>query len=280
MAQLAEIANVSGYKPGPALTAAGGVRSANLGTMNLYATMQGQRVLTEHLYAMSAIYLPAMQLLTHYFGELMAEYAKAIHFPHIDTSETYDSIKSEPMPIPGGAGVQVSVATEQARFLEFGFVHHLSGEFIHYPFMIPAADAVAPMLVSSLQQFMQVASWRKFFTGPAAESGANELLGSVRGLLYSYSKFAGDIQVLGFPGLSASRGRAIAGARVIGNVQAAQQGTIISRITRLGVGRLGGSVIRTGSFTGPSALSGPAGRIYNRISGRAFGGSLAGINLR
>lgn len=280
MAQLAEIANVSGYKPGPALTAAGGVRSANLGTMNLYATMQGQRVLTEHLYAMSAIYQPAIEMLTHYFGQLMAEYAKAIHFPHILSGDTYDSIKSEPIAFPGGAAVQVSVATPQAQFLEFGFVHHWTGQFIHFPFMIPAADAVAPMLVSSLVQFMEVASWRKFFTGPAAQSGGNELLNSVRGALYSYSKFAGDIQVLGFPGLSASRGRAIAGARNIGNIQAAQQGTIVSRISRLGVGRLGGSVIRTGSFTGPSALSGPAGRIYNRISGRAFGGGLAGINLR
>ena len=233
---------------------------------------------------MAVIYEPATMALTQYFGQLMAEYAKALHFPNIDTSDTYDSIKATPaMPLVGpalsGAATQVSVATPQAQFLEFGFVHHRSGQYIHYPFMMPAADAVVPMYIDALQQFMQVASWRKFFTGSAAEAGANDILNSVRGALYSYSKFAGDIQVLGFPGLSASRGRAIQGARILGNVSAAQQGTIISRMTRLGVGRLGGSVIRTGSFTGPSSLSGPAGRIYNRISGRAFGGSLSGIRL-
>lgn len=278
MAQLAEIANVSGYKPGPALTAAGGVRSATLGPLNLVATMQGANVLAEHFYAMAAIYLPVTQQLTHYFGALMAEYAKAIHMPHIKTQATYDSIKSEPIPIIGGAGVQVSVATEQAKFLEFGFVHYRSGAFIHYPFMMPAADAVAPMLVDALQQFMQIASWRKFFTGPAAAAGGNDILGSIRGSLYSYSKFAGDIQVLGFGGLSKSRGLAIKGAKGIGTLQAAQHGTMMARIVRIGVGRIGGSALRGGDFSGGFG-SGPAGRIYNRISGRAFGGSLSGIRL-
>jgi hypothetical protein len=279
VAQLGEIANVSGYKPGPALTAAGGVRSATLGQMNLYATMQGQRVLMEHFYAMAAIYQPVMMVMTQYFGQLMAEYAKALHFPNIKTKETYDSIHASPVQaIPGGAAIQVSVGTEQAKFLEFGFVHHRSGAWIHNPFMIPAADAVAPMYVDALQQFMQVAQFRKFFTGPASEAGGNEILGAVRNALYSYSKYAGDIQVLGFGGLSASRGTAIKGAKGIGNIQAAQNSTIIARLTRIGVGRLGGTVIRGGSFGG-GVLSGPGGRIYNRMSGRVFGGSLSGLRL-
>lgn len=280
MAQLAEIANVSGYKPGPALTAAGGVRSATLGPMNLYATMQGANVLAEHFYAMSIIYEPAVRVMSEYFGYLMAEFAKANHYQNIDTQATYDSIKSEPLVGPGLIGTQVSVATPQARFLEFGFVHWRSGAWIHYPFMMPAADAVAPMFVDALQQFMQVAQWRKFFTGPAASSGANDILNSARGLLYSYSKYAGDIQVLGFGGLSASRGFAIRGAKGIGNIQAAQQGTLFSRVTHLTAGRVGGSVLRFGSFGRQSVLSGPAGRIYNRLSGRAFGGSLSSIRLR
>ena len=218
--------------------------------------------------------------MTAYFISLMAEYARALHFPNIETQATYDSIDASPVvPIANGAAAQMSVATEQAKFLEFGFVHYRTGDFIFNPFMIPAADAVAPMYVNALVQFMEVASFRKFFTGPAAESGGNEALASVRNYLYSYSKYAGDIQVLGFGGLSSSRGQAIRGAKTIGNIQAAQQGTIVNRISRLGVGRVGGSVLRSGQFGGASVLSGPTGRIYNRLSGRAFGGSLSGFRL-
>ena len=279
MATVSQLANVSGYKPGPALTAAGGVRSATLGTMNLYATMQGQRVLTEHFYAMAAIYQPVMEVMTGYFGNLMAEFARINHMPNIDTGDTYDSIMASPvMPMPSGAAIQVSVATPQAQFLEFGFVHHWTGQWIHNPFMIPAADAVAPMFVDALQQFMQLATFRKFFTGPAAEAGGNDILGMVRNSLYSYSKFAGDIQVLGFGGLSKSRGIAIKGAKGLGNIQAARSGTMLARVTRIGLGRLGGSAIRGGNF-GSGMMTGPGGRIYNRISGRAFGGTLSGIRL-
>ena len=279
MAQLGEIANVSGYKPGPALTAAGGVRSATLGTWNLYATMQGQRVLMEHFYALSAIYQPAMMVMTEYFGNLMAEFARAIHEKNIDTGATYDSIMASPvMPMPNGAAIQVSVATPQAQFLEFGFVHHWTGQWIHNPFMMPAADAVAPMYVDALQQFMQLATFRKFFTGPASDAGGNDILGMVRNSLYSYSKYAGDIQVLGFGGLSKSRGIAIKGAKGLGNIQAARSGTMLARVVRVGAGRLGGSAIRGGNF-GSGMMTGPGARIYNRISGRAFGGSLSGIRL-
>lgn len=282
-AQLGEIANFKGYAAGPALTAAGGVRSATLGDMNLIATMQGQRVVAQDQLLLSAA-MPAMvRLLIPYFGVILAETAKEFHFPNIDTRDTYDSIKADNFQIlPGGGSIDVSVSTPQAKFLEFGFVHYKTGQWIHNPFMIPAADLVAPEFVSAVEQVAATAAGLRFFTGAAATSPANDLLGQVRGGLYSYSKFAGDIQVLGFRGLSKSRGFAVHGARNIGNIQAAQAGTLAGRTERLIAGRFGGNLIRGGSLGGTfgsSIFSGPAGRIYNRVSGRAFGGALSNIGV-
>ena len=277
MASLGELANVTGYKPGPALTAAGGVRSATLGPMNVMATMQGANVLAQHLFVLSAIWKPVVMQLTQFFGDLMAEVAKENHLPNWLTGDTYRSIMaSEVLPMVNGASIDISVATPQARFLEFGFIHHLSGAWIHNPFMIPAADAVVPMYVDALEQFAAAVGSLRFFSGPASVSQANDTLGSVRNALYSYSKFAGDIQVLGFGGLSASRGLAVKGGKGLGNIQSIQNGAINSRIARLGAGRFGGGSLRGGNFGG-SFASGASGRIYNRISGRAFGGALSGI---
>ena len=275
------LANLTAYAPktSPSLTGAGGVRTAYLSSMNLVATMQGQRVTAQDQYVLSQLMPMMIRALVPYFGFLLAETAKIIHTPHIDTGDTFNSIQTSPTTyIVGGAAVDVFVTTPYSKFLEFGFVHHRSGEWIHNPFMIPAADAVIPAFVSAVEQVAMIAMGLRFLSGPAALSPANDMLASARGALYSYSKFAGDIQVLGFPGLSASRGMAIKGAKGIGNIQAVQSGTIASRLTRLTAGRFGGASIRSGSFGGTgNLLSGPSGRIYNRISGRAFGGALSGI---
>ena len=278
MAQLAGLANASSYAAGSSsLTGAGAMRVAGLGTLQLYATMQGQRAVTQDLFVLSTI-IPAMiRAVVPYFGVVLAETAKEIHLPHIDTQATYNSIKADGYTvIPGGAAIDVSVSTPQAKFLEFGFVHHLSGNWIHNPFMIPAADAVTPYFVDAIQQIAGVAVGGRFLSGPVATSPAAGILASTRGLLYSYSKFAGDIQVLGFSGLSASRGYAVKGAKGIGNIQAIQGGTLSGRAARLLGGRVGGAALRGGSFGG-GILSGSSGRIYNRISGRALGGSLSNI---
>ena len=277
MATVSQLANVSGYKPGPALTAAGGVRSANLGIVQLYATMQGQRVLTEHFMTVGAV-LPGMLFgVVDAFGYILRDKAKEIHSPNILTKATYDSIATTGAVASGKAYVaQTYVTTPYAKFLEFGFVHYRTGQWIFNPFMIPAADAITPAFVEAINDVLGIAANTRFFTSAAAMTSANDTLGSVRQLLYSYSKFAGDIQILGFGGLSASRGIAIKGAKGIGNIQAAQGGTLGARIARLGIGRVGGSAIRGGSFGG-GIVSGPTGRIYNRLSGRAFGGSLSQI---
>ena len=253
------------------------MRAASLGSVQLYATMQGQRVLTEHFYVMGAI-LPGMLFgVVDAFGYILKDKAKEIQLPNWETGDTQRSIDTTGAIAMGNAYMaQTYVTTPYAKFQEFGFVHYRTGQWIYNPFMIPAADAITPAFVSAVNQVMEVAGNLRFFTGPAATTPAADILASARQALYSYSKFAGDIQVLGFGGLSASRGFAIKGAKGIGNIQAAQSGTIGARITRIGLGRFGGAQIRGGQLGG-GILSGPSGRIYNRISGRAFGGALSGI---
>ena len=263
---------------GPSLTGAGAMRVAGLGTVQLYATMQGQRVLTEHFLTVATI-LPAMFAgVVEAFGYMIRDKAKENHFPNIDTGATYDSIQTGPlMTFPGAAFIDISVSTPQSKFLEFGFVHVGSGQWIFNPFMIPAADAYTPAFKDAVEQCIGIASNRRFLTGLAATTPANDILASARQALYSYSKYAGDIQVLGFTGLSKSRGYAIAGAKGIGNVQAAQAGTLGTRATRLVAGRFGGAQLRFGQIGSGTLVSGPTGRIYNRLSGRIFGGSLSQI---
>jgi len=260
---------------------AAAVRSAVLGDLNINATMQGQRVLTEHLYTVAAITPPILQALVGYFGVYLRETAKEFHTPNIDTGDTYRSIQSGPViPLQGGGGINVWVSTPYSKFLEFGFVHHLTGQWIFNPFMMPAADLAVPEFVSAVSQVANIVGNTRFLTGLAAASPANSMLQSARSALYSYSKYAGDIQALGFSGLSAGRGFALKGARGIGNLQAAQQGTLAARFARVAagqtIGRFGRSGITSG-FQPGSLFTGPSARLYNRISGRAFGGGLSGI---
>jgi hypothetical protein len=257
------------------------VRAAGLAPLNIVATMQGQRVLMQDLFVISSITTPMLQFLTAYMGIALRETAKVFHTKNIDTGETYRSIKSSPVvPLPGGAAVDVFVGTEQARFLEFGFVHAGSGQWIFNPFMLPAADLIVPEYVKGVQQIANIVSGQRFLSGLAGASPANDILQQARSALYSYSKYAGDIQVLGFGGLSAGRGFALKGAEGLGNLQAARQGTLAARSARVAVGRVGGRFGRTGLVSGFSpnqVFTGPSARLYNRIGGRVFGGGLSNI---
>ncbi len=283
MATLGEIANVSGYssKKPSAVTGAAAMRATKLSTMNLYATMQGQQVLAQDFYVISQITTPMLRYLVKYFGVVLAETAKELHTPHIDTGDTYRSIQAGGYTdLPGGGAINVWVETPYAKFLEFGFVHAGSGQWIFNPFMIPAADAVTPQFVRAVKQVSRIVLGLRFLSGDAANSQAAGVLSSARGLLYSYSKYAGDIQALGIAsGLSKSRGLALSGAKGIGNLQSVQHGTVGARLTRIVAGRAGGSFFRAGMVSGfgSGMLTGPSARIYNRLGGRAFGGALSGI---
>jgi len=165
---------------------AAAVRSAVLGDLNIVATMQGQRVLTEHLYTVAAITPPILQSLVGYFGVYLRETAKEFHTPNIDTGATYRSIQSGPViPLQGGGGINVWVSTPYSKFLEFGFVHHLTGQWIFNPFMMPAADLAVPEFVSAVSQVANIVGNTRFLTGLAAASPANSMLQSARSALYS-----------------------------------------------------------------------------------------------
>jgi len=282
MATVSQLANRSAAA-GNGLTAAGGVRSAFLGPMNLVATMQGQRAVRDDLFTVALITWPIIIQMTAHFADFMVFIAKVLHFPNIDTGATFNSIQRDGVfATQGLVSVNIFVETDYSKFLEFGFVHHITGQWIFNPFMIPAADKVAPLFVDAIQQVAGILGGRRSFSAAAASApGAKAILASARSGLYSFSKFAGDIQVLGVGGLSKFRGFALTGAKGIGNVQAAQAGTLGSRFTRIAAGQLGGRFGRAGivSGFGGSQLSGPAARIYNRIGGRAFGGALSGIKL-
>ena len=72
---------------------------------------------------------------------------------------------------------------------------------------------------------------------------------------------------------------ALKGARGLGNLQAAQSGTIVDRATRVLVGQKLGKFGRAGVVSGfqPGAVGGAPGRIYNRMAGKIFGGVLSDI---
>lgn len=283
MPSVAQLANNSSYSGVPgALTGAGAVRHAGLGTQTLgiYATMQGQRVLMQDLYTTALITPMMLHNITLYMGIALRETAKIFHTPNIDTKATYDSINSSFGPLPGGAQTDVWVGTDYSKFLEFGFVHHGSGQWIFNPFMIPAADIWIPAFIDAVQQTANISIGVRGLTGPGADTPANDILQQARGALYSYSKYAGDIQVLGFGGLSAGRGIALKGAQGLGNIQAARQGTLAARSARVAAGRVGGRFGRTGLVSGFSpgqVFTGPSARLYNRIGGRLFGGGLSRI---
>ena len=281
MAQVAGLANTSSYAAGSSsLTGAGTMRAAALSPIGFVATIQGQRTTTEHFYTVGAVAYPMLAAVVMTATEMLAEQARINHFPNIESGDTYDSIQAGPLMSGGGmVARQVSVSTPQAKFLEFGFVHHLSGAWIFNPFMIPAADLVAPWFYNAALQVIGIAGSRRFFSNLAADSEASDMLSQVRAGLYSYSKWAGDIQALGFGGLSASRGFAIKGAKGLGDVSSIQAGTIGPRAIRRVAGRYGGSMTRIsgGGFGTSRFLTGPSARIYNRISGRALGQGLKGF---
>lgn len=292
MATLGELAQVAAESRGRTFSRAAlnrtSVRASN--AINVTIVMQGQRVLMDHFFAFAQNADPIVQQLVVFFGEGLKEVAKEIHTPNIDTQATYDSISAGPdpggPPMPfraeeGGWAVDVGPFTEYAPFQEFGFTHYLSGAWIQNPFMMPAADVIEPLFGDAMYQLAEVADDRRFFVGPAAQSGAAPMLGGLRNFLYSYSKFAGDIQILGVGGLSGSRGAALRGARMIGDVNAGMRGAIGTRFTRRFTGRWasqGISAYTSTNFSGPSsAFSGSSMRIYNRIRGQALGQGLRGI---
>lgn len=255
--------------------------------ITMQVVLQGERVLAEHFYAWAQSANPIVYQFVQFFGVAMAEVAKTIHAPNIDTQATYDSITAGedgdamPFPVGTGWGLDVGPTTEYAPFQEFGFTHYQTGQWIQNPFMVPAADVIDPLFTDAMIQLAQIAQDRRFFTGPAGQGSASSTLSSIRNALYSYSKFAGDIQVFGVGGLSRSRGVALTGARLLGDVNAGMRGAIGHRITRRVYGRFASAGITasvSATLRGPGqSFVSSSSRIYNRIQGRVFGKALRGL---
>ena len=253
--------------------------------------LQGQRVVTEDMFTLAAMMPPLVAEIVRFFGSVLVDVARMIHTPNIDTKETYDSISAGPQPggpavifpVGFGTGIDVGPFTSYAPFQEFGFVHYQTGQFIQNPFMIPAADIIEPVFFDTMMQAVEVAQFRRTLSGPAALSPASGILTGFRGGLYSASKFIGDVQVFGFRGLSKFRGAALTGAQSIGDVNATMRGAIGSRIVRRVTGRFAAGGLHANvstTMTGPGReWTGASMRIYNRISGRAFGGALRGRGI-
>lgn len=284
MATLGEIANIGSTRGGLSAHAVSrGLRGAPI---SMTITIQGARAVEQHFAAVALATRVMAPFFVGLFGGLLQETAKAIHEPHRDSGDTYNSITAGQVPgqsphvflADGGPAVDVGPNTLYAPFQEFGFIHWQTGNFIINPFMVPAADAVAPLFFDAFIQMAEIAANRTTFTGQA--STGNALFGQFRGFLYSYSKFLGDVQVFGSfgPGIARSRGVALKSARILGDVDAGMRGAIGRRFTHRFVGRFAAQGISTSisaSLTGPSAsYIGSSSRLYNRIRGRAFGRGL------
>jgi hypothetical protein len=252
-------------------------------------TIQGARAVEQHFAAVAVATAVMAPFFVGLFGGFLEQTAKAIHEPNRDTGDTYESITAgqEPGQAPfvfftdDGPSVDIGPSTLYSPFLEFGFVHWRTGDFIINPFMIPAADATSPLFFDAFVQMAEIAANRTTFSGAAG--AGNAPFGAFRGFLYNYSKFLGDIQVFGSfgPGVAASRGAALKGARGLGDIQSGMTGAIGTRVTHRFIGRFAAQGISTSisaSLSGPSSsYIGSSNRLYNRIRGQAFGRGLGGL---
>ena len=248
------------------------------GPIRTVIIIQGLNAVIEDQLAVAQLVHNGAGAIVDFTADLLGNLAKEIHRPHIRTGATFNSIgKTEAGTRTEGFGnwvAEVGPETLQAKLLEFGFVHVQSGRFIQFPFLIPAAEIIEPLMEQAMVQLVEVAGQRRSFTNLIArDSGAQDILGSLRNSLYSFSKFAGDIAVLGvgLPGRSA----ALRGARLIGDVTSGMQGAIGRRISFRIAGSFASRGIRARLATRvqgpPGSFQGASSRIINRISGRISG---------
>lgn len=261
-------------------------RIAKQSGMALEMTIQGALTTFEHFVVSPAYLAAGSQSVVQVTGILLADYAREFHRPNIDTGDTFNSIGPSDrgsvfMEAPGTYAVDVGPRTPQALFLEFGFTHWKSGKFIRYPFMIPAADLVAPIFADAMLQVVQGVGRRRSYTNPVAS--ATGTMDSFRSSLYSFSKAAGDVRVLGFGGLAGARGAALSTAKILGDVEGVMRAALFARVSRRVAGRFASGSLRasvSANVVGPNtqfALTGD--RLLSRFTGFGVGRGFGSIGL-
>lgn len=260
-------------------------RQASSAPINTTIVVKGLDTIIEDQLAIAEFTYRATRTGVDWAGAFFENLAKEIHRPHIDTGETFNSISRTEEGLHeegfGNWAVEVGPETLQAYLLEWGFLH-VGGQWVQYPFMIPAADLIAPLFTDLFVQIAGVAAFNRQIQGPFAGGVADEL-DAVRSRLYAFSKLAGDLRVFGFggPALGKARGFALTGAEIAGDIQSVMRNAIGTRVTRRVVGRFASGSLRaqvSATVTGPPAsFQGAATRILNRISGFTVGRGVGGI---
>lgn len=245
--------------------------------INTLILIEGAETVIEDQLAVAEFTYHATRTAVDWAGAFLENLMKEIHRPHILTGATFDSISRTDDGLHeegfGSWAVEVGPETPQARFLEWGFLHP-GGKWVQYPFVIPAADIIAPLFTDLFVQIAEVAAFRRSISNELG-GGVADQLDAIRSRLYAFSKLAGDVAVFGFGGLSGVRGAALSTAALLGDVQSVIRGAIGHRVSRRVTGRFASGALRaqvTANITGPSSsFSNAATRLYNRISGFTVG---------
>jgi hypothetical protein len=263
--------------------------------MPMIIELRGFNAVATHFQGAAAALGPVATAIVGLTGSELARLAREIHLPHFLTGATFFSISAGErgsgvvdVHSDGGA-IYVDVGTvenpqasptPQARLIEFGFIHKDTGQFIQYPFMIPAAMAIKPLFEQTMVNAISiVVGAKRTGRSPLSSDALSAELSAARNTLYSSAKFLGDLNVIiGSPFLASVRSFAYMTARGLGDLDAGMRGAIGARITRRVTGRFTGagiSTTRSAILSGPSASHAASSqRIYNRLAGAGIGRGL------
>lgn len=258
----------------------------------------GFNVLLEHFLAASLVVSNTAIPMLEVTADMGVQIARQL-VPY-DTGATHDSIVALPAK-PGMLtrsgehqwAVEVVAQTFYAPFLEYGTIH------MHpRPFMLPAHDLMAKVLVASVKAILKAVFKAEAGSGLGSDGVSGPVVNSpqvkgvfasLRGYLYSTAKLLGDISVIGGRGvLGPLRGQMYYAAKLLGDVNSVVGGSVTTRITNRLSGRFKGRIIGFGSneisFAKTySAFPGGAlgHRAYQRIAGaqiKTFGRNLKSVS--
>lgn len=292
----------SGANLGSRLVRRGSARVPNRGpSTDVVIEVQGLDTLTEHFAAIAQVTGPLAYHMVDFFGQNIKENAR--RFVPVDSGATLQSIHAgdaggggpeggptpdgKPVAMGDGWSIEVGPTTYYARWLEFGTV-----KMSPRPFMIPAISIVEPAFISAMHDLAGLADQFNTLGQAGQDQQVGNLLGQVRGLLYTSAKAAGDVNAFfGRDITGGTRSGLYTMAQLLGDVNSISKGAVGARVSRRLSGRVTGRLAGVGSASifGSATYSGSPGgdaglRIYNRVAGRAlstgvFSGSRGGSQV-